>query len=90
MTILGRVCDLVATLVLTLRTGMREENFIGYILQIQNIFILFNTSLIKTDIIYNMVSKMDSFLISGIFRNMQCSPLTLEGKLFSLSGVLSC
>ena len=47
VTLFVRLCDLVAPLVLILRTRMRKVNLSIYILEIQNIFILLNNSLIR-------------------------------------------
>ena len=44
MTLLLRLCDSVAPLVLILRTSVEKTNLFGYISQIQNIFVLFNSS----------------------------------------------
>ena len=45
-TLLLRLCDPIAPLVLILRTSVRKANLFGYISQIQNIF-FFNSSSIK-------------------------------------------
>ena len=41
-TLLVQLCDFVAPLVLIVRASMGKENFIGYIWEIQNIFVLLN------------------------------------------------
>ena len=47
LALLLRLCDPVAPLVLILRTRVRKANLFGYITQIQNIFVLFNSSSIR-------------------------------------------
>ena len=46
--------DSVAPLVLILRTRVRKANLFGYISQIQNIFVLFNSSSIRGVMIKNI------------------------------------
>ena len=49
-----RLCDPVAPLVLILRISVRKANLYGYISQIQNIFVLFNSSAIRGIMINNI------------------------------------
>ena len=46
--------DPVAPLVLILRTNVRKTNVFGYILEIQNIFVLLNSSSIRGVMIQNI------------------------------------
>ena len=45
LTLLLRLCDSVAPLVLILRTSVKKTNLFGYISRLQNIFVLFNSSI---------------------------------------------
>ena len=53
-TLLLRLCDSVAPLVLILRNSVRKANLSGYISRIQNIFVLLNSSLIRGVMINNI------------------------------------
>ena len=51
LTLLLRLWDTVAPLVLILRTSVRKANLYGYISRIQNIFVLFNSFSVRGDMI---------------------------------------
>ena len=59
-----RLCDLVAPLGCILRTIGRRANLSGYILEIQNIFVLFNSSSVR-EVLININLYSLIFLNSG-------------------------
>ena len=46
-----RLCDLVDSIILSLHTSMRIANTSGYILEIQNMLVAFNSSSMREDMI---------------------------------------
>ena len=54
LTLLLRLCDSVAPLVLILRTSVRKANLFGYISRLKNIFVLFNSPSIRGVMIKNI------------------------------------
>ena len=63
--LLLRLCDPVELIVLILLTSTRKTNLSGYILEIENIFVLFNSSSIREVKIENV--RFQSYLQFTLF-----------------------
>ena len=72
MTLLLRLCDPVAPLVLILRTSVRKANLFGFISQIQNIFVLFNSSPIREVMIKKHLRFQSYAHFTLVWRGVAC------------------